>query len=142
MGRSSPKRAKEACSAAPSAPPASPAAGWIQMPSNTRSRSRMPLATQLSATPPAITRLGSPVTSRARRAHPSTASSHTFWMEAAMSISRRVMRDSGWRAGPPKSASKRSLVIRAESSIPKYSVLSRKLPSGRRSIRFSRMRPA
>ena len=40
----------------PSAPPASPAAGWIQMFSNGPSRSSRPLATQLSATPPAITR--------------------------------------------------------------------------------------
>jgi hypothetical protein len=40
-------------SAAPSAPPASPAAGWIQMFSNVPSRSTLPLATQLSATPPA-----------------------------------------------------------------------------------------
>src|SRR5207245_6087144 len=44
-----------------SAPPASPAAGWIQMLSNGPSRSRRPLATQLSATPPASTRFFKPV---------------------------------------------------------------------------------
>src|SRR6516164_1539056 len=40
-------------SAAPSAPPESPAAGCTQMFSNLPSRSTLPLATQLSATPPA-----------------------------------------------------------------------------------------
>ena len=44
-------------SAAPSAPPASPAAGWIQICSNGPSRRSRPLATQLSATPPARHRL-------------------------------------------------------------------------------------
>ena len=47
--------------AAPSAPPASPAAGWIQRSSNAPSRSSRPLATQLSATPPARTRCFIPV---------------------------------------------------------------------------------
>ena len=46
--------------AAPRAPPASPAAGWIQMFSNGPSRSSLPLATQLSATPPARTRFFRP----------------------------------------------------------------------------------
>ena len=51
--------------AAPRAPPASPAAGWIQTSSKMPRRSSLPLATQLRATPPAITSLLQPVSSRA-----------------------------------------------------------------------------
>ncbi len=110
---SSPRSRRRA--AAPSAPPASPAAGWIQM------SSKMPLAQQ----PPvgdAVERhaareaeLSLPVSSRACRATRSTISSVTSWIEAARSISRRVMRASGLRAGPPNSASKRAFVMRRPS---------------------------
>ena len=56
------------CSAAPTAPPASPAAGWIQIVSNGPSRRSRPLATQLSATPPARHRFFMPVVACAWRA--------------------------------------------------------------------------
>ena len=47
--------------AAPRLPPASPAAGWTNNASKGPSRMIRPLATQLSATPPAIQRARSPV---------------------------------------------------------------------------------
>lgn len=90
-------------SAAPSAPPASPAAGWIQIRSNGPSRRTRPLATQLSATPPASVRFEEPVTSCACCAIRSTMSSVTTWIDAAMSISRFVIGLSAFRGGPPKS---------------------------------------
>ena len=79
-----------AASAAPTAPPASPAAGWIQMFSNAPSRSTLPLATQLSATPPARHKFFAPVFLARLRVRRSTASSSTAWMEAATSM---------WNAG-------------------------------------------
>ena len=63
-----PRALCQTASGAPRAPPASPAAGWIQMSSKIPSRSSTPLATQLSATPPARQRLRLPVSSRAWRA--------------------------------------------------------------------------
>ena len=47
-------------SAAPSAPPASPAAGCVQSDSNGPSHESLPVATQLSATPPASARCRQP----------------------------------------------------------------------------------
>ena len=47
----------------------------------------------------------------------STTSSVTAWIDAARSISRWVSSDSGARGGPPKSSSKRPLVIRSEAEV-------------------------
>ncbi len=101
----------QTASGAPRAPPASPAAGWIQRSSKIPARSSTPLATQLSATPPAMQRLRLPVISRAWRASLRTISSVTSWIDFARSISRWVIGDSGGRAGPPNSAANLPLVI-------------------------------
>ena len=98
-------------SAAPSAPPASPAAGWIQSPSKCPSRRIPPLATQFSATPPARHRLRMPGSRRdvaRQRQHDVFGD---LWIDAARSMCRCVSGSSGWRGAPPKSASKRALVI-------------------------------
>ena len=68
--RLSPNDDDRPASAAPSAPPASPAAGWIQMRSKLPSRRILPLATQLSATPPARQRFSAPVSARERARQP------------------------------------------------------------------------
>src|SRR5580704_6871819 len=73
--RSPPSRLWWRKSAAPSAPPASPAGGGIQMSSKIPERRRTPLATQLSATPPARQRYFEPVSSRAVLAMRRTTSS-------------------------------------------------------------------
>src|SRR5258707_562663 len=52
--------------------------------SNLPSRSTLPLATQLSATPPARHRFASPVSSARLRVRRSTASSITTWIAAAV----------------------------------------------------------
>ena len=52
--------------------PSSPAAGWIQTFSKPASRAIRPLATQLSATPPAMQRFLAPVVSRSQRARASS----------------------------------------------------------------------
>ena len=69
------------------------------------------MATQLRATPPAIARWRAPVSSWAWRAILSTISSVTAWIDAARSISRRVISLSGRRGGPPKSSSILGLVM-------------------------------
>ena len=102
--------------AAPSAPPASPAAGWMNNPST---HARRPFATQLSATPPAITRFFVPVIFVMCTTSFSITSSVTSCTDAARSIWRRMIGASGFRAGPPNSSSKRALVING---------LSRRLP--------------
>ena len=55
-------------------------------PAKAASRSTLPLATQLSATPPARHRFSIPVSSARLRVRRSTTSSSTAWMEAAMSM--------------------------------------------------------
>ena len=65
------------CRAAPNAPPASPEAGCTQIFSNGPSRWMRPFATQLSATPPARHRFGSPVCACTCRAALSMTSSVT-----------------------------------------------------------------
>ncbi len=90
-------------SAVPRAPPASPAAGWIQMFSNGPSRRSLPLATQLSATPPAMQRFFMPVCSWMCRPIFITMSSVTFWIEAAMSMCSWSSLPSAGRAGRPNS---------------------------------------
>ena len=97
--------------AAPSAPPASPAAGWIQTWSNGPSRRIFPFPTQFSATPPAMHRLGSPVSACAVFAILSMMSSVTAWIEAARSISRCVIGLSAARGGPPNRRSNFADVI-------------------------------
>ncbi len=79
--------------------------------SNGPSRSSLPLATQLSATPPASTALRSPVVRAAWRAMRITISSVTTWIDAARSSSRWVISDSGERGGPSKRSANRRLVI-------------------------------
>ena len=91
-------------SAAPRAPPASPAAGWIQMPRKRPSRSTLPLATQLSATPPARAQVLYPGLLGSVRGMRSTTSSVTAWMEAAMSMCFCVSRLSGSRAAGRRTA--------------------------------------
>ena len=90
-------------SAAPSAPPASPAAGWIQRSSNGPSRSSRPLATQLSATPPARHEVASsPVrswTCRPIREHDLLG--HRLDAGGQVHVPLRRACDSGWRGGPP-----------------------------------------
>ncbi len=70
-----------------------------------------PLATQLRATPPAITRFLLPVCFVMWATSLSIVSSTTNCTEAARSRSRWVIGDSLLRGGPPNSSSKRSLVI-------------------------------
>ena len=67
--------------------------------SNGPSRSRRPLPTQFSATPPARQRFSSPVSRWRCRAMRSMISSVTFWTDAARSISRCVSLLSGFRGG-------------------------------------------
>ena len=109
--RSWPRYSCHAQSAAPIALPASPAAGWIHSSSNGPSRSRRPLATQLSATPPARHSFFMPVSAATVRASFSTMSSVTSWIERATSMCRCVSSDSGPRGGPSNSASNLALVI-------------------------------
>ncbi len=81
--------------------------------SNGPSRSSLPLATQLSATPPAMTRfLGRPVVSQACLAERIIASSQTRWMLAAMSMCFWSSRESLLRGGPPKRSANFDPVIR------------------------------
>ena len=68
------------------------------------SRTTRPFATQLRATPPAITRFLAPVRSCACCTQRSTAVSQTTCTDAARSISRCVMSSSSRRGGPPKSS--------------------------------------
>src|SRR2546422_7543790 len=80
----------------PRAPPASPAAGWIQSRLKGPSRKIRPLATQLSATPPARQRFSSPVsrcTVRAiRRDRKSTRlnSSHGYISYAVFCLKKKI----------------------------------------------------
>ena len=92
------------------APPASPAAGWIQMSSNIPLSRIFPLATQFSATPPAIVRRRLPLRSRAVRASRRTISSVTCCTASARSMCACVSSDSGSRRGIPNSRSHRRLV--------------------------------
>ncbi len=69
------------------------------------------MATQFSATPPARHRFFSPVSACSVRASRSTTSSVTFWIEAAMSISRWVIAVSGLRGGPSNRPSNFAFVI-------------------------------
>ena len=64
----------------------------------------MPLATQLSATPPAKQRFFSPVFLAISLAMRTIISSVTFCTDAAKSISRCVNAVSDLRGGPPNSA--------------------------------------
>src|SRR5437868_2982621 len=105
--------------------------------SNGPSRSIRPLPTQLSATPPARHRFFSPVSLCACRAIRSIASSQTSWTERAKSISRCVTSLSGARASPPNRRSNSRLVIVRPAAKLKYFMLSRRLPSSRRSINSS-----
>ena len=73
-------------SATPSAPPASPAAGCTQMSSKGVSRRTWPLATQLSATPPAITRFFIPVRACRSRACRTMISLTISWIDRATSL--------------------------------------------------------
>src|ERR1700747_2431840 len=79
--------------------------------SNLPSRNTLPLATQLSATPPARHRFASPVSSARLRVSRSTASSITAWIDAARSMWRCSSGAAGMRGAPSNSASKRSFVI-------------------------------
>ena len=81
-------------------------------PSNLPSRSTLPFATQLSATPPARQRFSAPVSAASERVSRSTTSSVTAWIDAARSISRWVSNSSGLRGGPPNSSSNSPLVMR------------------------------
>ena len=81
------------------------------MPSNWPSRSTLPFATQLRATPPAMHKCRIPVSSRSDLVNRSTASSTTACTDAAKSMCRLRNGSAGARAGPPKSASKRAFVI-------------------------------
>ena len=92
-------------SAAPSAPPASPAAGWIQRRSAIPLRSSLPLATQLSATPPARQRFADPVSFFASVAIASTTRSVTRWIASARSQCSWPISLSASRRGNPKSFS-------------------------------------
>ena len=60
-----------------------------------------PFATQLSATPPERQRFFDPVRTRTCRAILSMISSVTDWIDAARSMCRSVIGDSGLRGGPP-----------------------------------------
>ena len=67
------------------------------------SRRTLPLATQLSATPPARQRLRMPVSLRSERVRRSTISSVTACIDAARSMWCCVSSSSGLRGGPPNS---------------------------------------
>ena len=58
-----------------------------------------------------------------------TISSHTFWIEAAMSNSRSFIQVSGLRGGPPKNSSKAPFVMVSPWSYEKYFMSSLKEPS-------------
>ena len=75
------------------------------------SRRSRPLATQLSATPPARQRARSPVAARAVRARRTMTSSVTAWTDAARSKWWSSSGDSAGRRGTPKSRSKAGPVI-------------------------------
>ena len=83
-----------------------------------------------------------PVSACTWRAVRSIASSVTAWTDAAMSISRWVIGVSGWRGGPPNSASNFGDVIRSPSQYRKYDRSRRNDPSSFKSIRCSRIRSA
>jgi hypothetical protein len=88
---------------------------------NFPSHRTLPLATQLSATPPARQRFAMPVSAASVRVRRRTTCSVTAWTEAAMSISRWLIGSSLRRGLPPNSSSNRSIVevalIDAESAV-------------------------
>jgi hypothetical protein len=73
--------------------PLSPAAGWIQTFSKPASRAMRPLATQFSATPPAMQRFFAPVVSRSQRARASSTFSVSSCTRQARSSQCRM---DGW----------------------------------------------
>ena len=70
--------------------PSSPAAGWIQTFSNPPSRAMRPLATQFSATPPAMQRFLAPVVSRSQRVRASSTFSVSSCTRQARSSQCRI----------------------------------------------------
>jgi hypothetical protein len=76
------------------------------------SRRILPLATQLSATPPARHSRRCPVSARTERASRSTTSSVTAWIEAAMSMWNWVSSsEAGSRTGWPNRRENAPLVM-------------------------------
>ncbi len=113
VSRGLPRNRCQAASAAPSAPPASPAAGWTQIFSNVPSRSSLPLATQLSATPPARQRLRQAVLRARARASaaarpPRSPPGSRPRDPCGTGVSRSL---SGLRTGSPNSSANCSLVM-------------------------------
>ena len=99
IGATRSPRSAATCIAAPSAVPASPAAGCTQICSNGPSAASRELATQFSATPPAMHRFGSFVRACSQRARSSSTSSNRRWTVAARSACCCVHSSSGSRAG-------------------------------------------
>ena len=92
------------------------------------------MATQLSATPPAMTRWRQPVAARAVRASRSTISSVTCWIASARSMWTCVSSTSGARRGRPNSRSHDgSCTMRRPVANSKCAMLSTSDPSGRMS---------
>ena len=138
--RSLPSQMWRAASAAPSAPPASPAAGWTHTWSKIPAARMRSFATQLSATPPAMTRVCIPVIFCAVRASRTMASSVTSWIASARSIYACVKGVSGARGGMPKSAVHfAAFTVRNVVAKVKYSIASISDPSSLSEMRCSRI---